>query len=87
MTDTITVTGYCEKCHNWVTLDFLAALRQSAHVGGLVCLNCLADKPWGYLKRHVVSADYHKVARYKLVSADYHKVGYKQFATIPPEEQ
>ena len=67
----ITITGYCAKCHQWATPDFLATLRLSAHAGGDVCLNCLADKSWGYLKRHVCSADYLKVARYK------------QFAEIP----
>jgi hypothetical protein len=67
----ITITGYCVKCRQWFTLDFLATLRLSAHAGGDVCLNCLADKSWGYLKRHVCSADYPKVARYK------------QFAEIP----
>ena len=61
----ITITGYCVKCHQWVTPDFLATLRLSAHAGGDICLNCLADKSWGYLKRHVCSADYLKVARYK----------------------
>jgi hypothetical protein len=61
----ITITGYCAKCHQWATPDFLATLRLSAHAGGDVCLNCLADKSWGYLKRHVCSADYLKVARYK----------------------
>ena len=61
----ITITGYCVKCRQWVTPDFLATLRLSAHAGGDVCLNCLADKSWGYLKRHVRSADYRKVARYK----------------------
>jgi len=63
----ITITGYCAKCHQWFTLDFLATLRLSAHAGGDVCLNCLADKSWGYLKRHVCSADYPKVASYKLL--------------------
>ena len=67
----ITITGYCAKCNQWFTPDFLATLRLSAHAGGDVCLNCLADKSWGYLKRHVCSADYLKVARYK------------QFAEIP----
>ena len=67
----ITITGYCVKCHQWATPDFLATLRLSAHAGGDVCLNCLADKSWSYLKRHVCSADYPKVARYK------------QFAEIP----
>ena len=67
----ITITGYCAKCNQWFTPDFLATLRLSAHAGGDVCLNCLADKSWGYLKRHVCSADYPKVARYK------------QFAEIP----
>jgi hypothetical protein len=61
----ITITGYCVKCRRWVTPNFLATLRLSAHAGGDVCLNCLADKSWGYLKRHVCSADYLKVARYK----------------------
>ena len=61
----ITITGCCAKCHQWATPDFLATLRLSAHAGGDVCLNCLADKSWGYLKRHVCSADYPKVARYK----------------------
>ena len=61
----ITITGYCVKCRQWFTPDFLATLRLSAHAGGDVCLNCLADKSWGYLKRHVCSADYLKVARYK----------------------
>ena len=56
----ITITGYCAKCHQWFTLDFLATLRLSAHAGGDVCLNCLADKSWGYLKRHVCSADYRR---------------------------
>ena len=67
----ITITGYCAKCRQWFTPDFLATLRLSAHAGGDVCLNCLADKSWSYLKRHVCSADYLKVARYK------------QFAEIP----
>ncbi len=66
----ITITGYCVKCHQWVTPDFLATLRLSAHAGGDVCLNCLADKSWGYLKRHVCSADYLKVARYKQFQTD-----------------
>ena len=70
--DKITVQGYCAKCHNWFELGFLASLRQSAHAKGDMCLNCLADKSWGYLKRHVISADYNKVALYK------------QFTTIPP---
>jgi hypothetical protein len=47
----ITITGYCVKCRQWFTPDFLATLRLSAHAGGDVCLNCLAD--------------YLKVARYK----------------------
>ncbi len=66
----ITITGYCVKCHQWVAPDFLATLRLSAHAGGDVCLNCLADKSWGYLKRHVCSADYPKVARYKQFQTD-----------------
>ena len=57
--------GYCVKCRQWFTSDFLATLRLSAHAGGDVCLNCLADKSWGYLKRHVCSADYPKVRIYK----------------------
>ena len=61
----IRVTGYCVKCRKWHELGFMASLRQSAHVGGDMCLNCLAEKPWGYLKRHVCSADYPKVAAYK----------------------
>jgi hypothetical protein len=61
----ITITGYCVKCRQWFTPDFLATLRLSAHAGGDVCLNCLAGKSWGYLKRHVCSADYPKVRIYK----------------------
>ena len=60
-----TITGYCVKCRQWFPPDFLATLRLSAHAGGDVCLNCLADKSWGYLKRHVCSADYPKVGIYK----------------------
>lgn len=61
----ITITGYCVKCRQWFTPDFLATLRLSAHADGDVCLNCLANKSWGYLKRHVCSADYPKVGIYK----------------------
>ena len=66
MEDAIKIQGYCCKCHNWVTPDFLATMRKSAHVSGDVCLNCLADKGWKYLKTHVCTADYSKVARYKI---------------------
>lgn len=70
----ITITGYCAKCNQWFTPDFLATLRLSAHAGGDVCLNCLADKSWSYLIRHVCTADYPKVARYKqfvVIKQDY----------------
>ena len=64
-TYTTYVTGYCVKCKKWVDIAHLALLRRSAHVDGHVCMDCLASRPWGYLKRHVIAGDYYKVANYK----------------------
>jgi hypothetical protein len=57
--------GFCSKCNNWVDIEDIYLLRKSAGSTVFVCLECLVKKSWKYLKAHVRSKDYRKIAQCK----------------------
>jgi len=57
--------GFCSKCNNWVDIEDIYLLRKSAGSTVFVCPECLVKKSWKYLKAHVRSKDYRKIAQCK----------------------